>query len=693
MAAVLKATYCAEVRRCLLDKGDLCYQGLTRRASELFPDLPQFTAKYLDEEGDVCTLCEASFADFLEVSKTKSTTALPGNNSKIILKLELEAPNAPNAPNAPCTVSTATLPKPAAAVVDVDAKVPQDPEDPQESDLEIISVSGVATNATPGPQEPDMEVDDFVEVSAADSSVDESTGPKESEGREQTQTTCTTIIGQILSPTVLASVVVCHMPQAVALVEEHEAEVGQWVCKSISHAPLKDALRDLRDLLPPGLGHVVPLLDSFLAEATPDTAGQLVSALVTGLHLLRFEDQVKLLTAFFASQHRELIQQLETMDSCGMLEGALTHQAICDGCDAEPLKGPRFKCTSCPNYDLCGTCYARKHGVHGAECSEHDFECIVSGLFPVSLGSLLSGQANPWQGGTMIIPSLVRSLVRQCLARAVNTNNGGNGSSGAECSTAGNANPLAGLAGLLGGLTGCAGVQHPAQENPLAGLAGLFGGGQNPRGENPWAGLASLFGGRACVRPSTPPMQTDPHGFQPFGTSAPPTAQEPSAPPMEQSMQVETPAQKVPAAAASMSAAEVIPDEKKLTEPEAVKKQPNHARYAFPVEVDDGRNLQISWTAADDREQVARDFIARYRLPRDQVKDILAFMQHAESLSAANCSTATSSWEDAAEASPTYAEQIAQLQEQGFTVDVEELRNLLTAFGGSVDRVVEALVQ
>ncbi|KAK2189252.1 hypothetical protein NP493_112g03010 [Ridgeia piscesae] len=41
----------------------------------------------------------------------------------------------------------------------------------------------------------------------------------------------------------------------------------------------------------------------------------------------------------------------------------------CDGCE-KPVRGDRFKCTTCPDYDLCHQCHCR--GVHG----DHDMLCI-----------------------------------------------------------------------------------------------------------------------------------------------------------------------------------------------------------------------------------------------------------------------------------------------------------------------------
>lgn len=46
----------------------------------------------------------------------------------------------------------------------------------------------------------------------------------------------------------------------------------------------------------------------------------------------------------------------------------------CRGCSMSPLRGARFKCRVCPDYDLCGACFAGVLSGH-AHHADHRFEC------------------------------------------------------------------------------------------------------------------------------------------------------------------------------------------------------------------------------------------------------------------------------------------------------------------------------
>merc|ERR1711862_712868 len=70
--------------------------------------------------------------------------------------------------------------------------------------------------------------------------------------------------------------------------------------------------------------------------------------------------------------------------------GEQAHSGVtCDGCGAEPLRGPRFTCQSCENYDLCSGCYLKHSTLQGGRCAGHSFQCKPFGLDVEGCGRLL----------------------------------------------------------------------------------------------------------------------------------------------------------------------------------------------------------------------------------------------------------------------------------------------------------------
>jgi len=49
-------------------------------------------------------------------------------------------------------------------------------------------------------------------------------------------------------------------------------------------------------------------------------------------------------------------------------------RVTCDGCGVAPIVGPRFKCETCADYDLCGACHSKRAELHIAE---HEFQCFT----------------------------------------------------------------------------------------------------------------------------------------------------------------------------------------------------------------------------------------------------------------------------------------------------------------------------
>merc|ERR1712093_696771 len=52
---------------------------------------------------------------------------------------------------------------------------------------------------------------------------------------------------------------------------------------------------------------------------------------------------------------------------------------ICDGCDAEPIVGTRYRCLTKTNFDLCSKCYFERGGIADTGETEdgHRFEIVA----------------------------------------------------------------------------------------------------------------------------------------------------------------------------------------------------------------------------------------------------------------------------------------------------------------------------
>merc|ERR1712032_1167967 len=64
-------------------------------------------------------------------------------------------------------------------------------------------------------------------------------------------------------------------------------------------------------------------------------------------------------------------------------------------------------------------------------------------------------------------------------------------------------------------------------------------------------------------------------------------------------------------------------------------RETTHFDLAFPVEVGDGRKLQIQWNFGDDPHQVASEFAEQHLIMPDELPTIEAFIMHASTLAMA----------------------------------------------------------
>ncbi|CAJ1420286.1 unnamed protein product [Effrenium voratum] len=356
---VLKATLGSEIRRCLLD--DLSYPGVCSCLERLFPDLGAYAARYLDDEGDACVLCESSFADFL--AQAKQAADLSVSAGRLTLRLELLPAGTEN------------------------REMPPQPE------------SEAAESWS-------MFVPPFLHPLLQGLHHKQQGKGKGKRGQDRCgcgedgetgEPFARPKISEVLTPQALASMAVCWLPGALQFVAEREPEELGRALTSIE--PLKEILEQIRPLLAPhGLQHVEASLDACLSEMAPASAGRFLLDLLAGVDLLHFEARHSFVSALAETQQERLASCLDGLDI------SLEHRGVmCDGCHS-PVVGPRFKCKSCADYDLCGICYAKKGEVHSGPCADHEFKCSLldsrrafKHLVGLPLFRLLKGMGNGCQ--------------------------------------------------------------------------------------------------------------------------------------------------------------------------------------------------------------------------------------------------------------------------------------------------------
>jgi len=158
---------------------------------------------------------------------------------------------------------------------------------------------------------------------------------------------------------------------------------------------------------------------------------------------------------------------------------------------------------------------------------------------------------------------------------------------------------------------------------------------------------------------------------------------------------------------------------------EQEKASPPRFDLSFPVEVEDGRRLVISWNQGDDPLQVANSFAHENYIPMDEIPTIIAFVEHAMSscvvkqLQAEGAAGSARSSEEESPAMRPAAEEkdamaaeddaaraeaeqksaseekrdeenkLALLACMGFGASAEDLACLLRGCGGDVQKVIE----
>lgn len=387
-----------EIYRLLLQQ-ELSFESIIQTVATCRPGLESsmlteggsHVLRYADDEGDLCTLTPATFEDFREQQ---------GGASARTLKIKLQFVGKQ------ITQASKTCEEPNQANIDNSA-------------AEKDTAKGSKSEPEPAPAEqpqmpcmrpppglgPDDEAAESLGPGSRQNSSSGAWGPGGSGGgpKKLLMALRTFRDTGMLTPAMFASLAVQWLPLITQRVARKVDKLNYMARDGLDQTAQKvlEGVKD-RASVTPGLESHAKLMGEALEGGDgPKRLGESILELLKALRGLGFEVQ-----ANFCQQLAEQILPLldDIMqgwlgdDGCcaSTAPAAWQHHfnVVCDGCNANPLVGPRFKCPVCPDYDLCGNCYPKKLELHkDCPAAQRDFQCII---FP-NTGSGSKGKCG-WKG-------------------------------------------------------------------------------------------------------------------------------------------------------------------------------------------------------------------------------------------------------------------------------------------------------
>merc|ERR1719247_3483670 len=302
-------------------------------------------AKYVDEDGDFCTLCHASFLDFVTISDEQK--------GKKILKLTLIS----QSPKTSDCERSARESEPVAS---------------------CGKGKGYAKGKVWGKG---MGCSETLDEQVFQSSH----GHLSCTGGMGIKKHLKFLVSQLYSNEALnadsvAALGIYFLPMLLSKIVDKHVKIDKRVKK---HFPsLRAIIEDLHVLVAsiPGLEQVECDIADLLADPDTSSPSEMLISLLTALDVLPLEGKVAFFKAFYESQQvrlQEKVQHMNQWMSHRLPSMPLVHPGVtCDGCNQSPIQGMRFKCKSRSDYDLCTRCYLQQDLVHGGECAAHEFELV-----------------------------------------------------------------------------------------------------------------------------------------------------------------------------------------------------------------------------------------------------------------------------------------------------------------------------
>jgi len=551
MAPVLKIKCNDQVHRLILPEGEPTYEKVQEAISQVYAD-GVVDAKYLDDEGDLCTLSPGSFSDFLGLSDGKT------------LKLEVSVVSPPAASSA---VSSDAIVVAAPSNVAMSEFAPEAPQGNPTANVSGGFLQGSAGkgnhfSAAVNAAKPFLEM--LAGKAASFRARHDGKGCRKG-GRGPTLEKIYFMLAQLrrndaLNPKSAAALILHSLPQLVENIAECSEKLDVILQQRMQE--LRPVIKDLQSLTAntPGLEECESVLKGLMSEeAAVDS--KMVSTLLKALEALPFEARATFLKAFFASQEARLEDFLIQADKnmpCAPLS-PLEHAGItCDSCERCPVKGLRFKCKSRPDYDLCAECFVDKAAVNGDECSGNDFSMM---FWPTS-------SVWQWMGG--VGKGMGKGMWNGMGSCEFKANADAKGKSKGKCGK------------TKGGKRRCHKAGSEAKDE------------MPRRCAREGCCYAATWHPTHCCARCVQSADGTHHGSRCERKPAPDIALEATCEEADGTLQ-------------------------------------HGPRYdlTFPVEVEDGRRLTISWNREDVPEHVAETFAQAHNIPLPEVATIVAFVRHA----------------------------------------------------------------
>lgn len=653
MPTVLKLKCQGEVRRVLLQE-EVSYQDIRSKISAAWPELGQHSAKYHDEEGDLCTFCALSFDDFIALCDADGQS-----RAQRVLRLELFAEAQRPAPGGMAATDSGFW-----AHVEQHFKAQAElwKGRAEAAASPMIARIKVETEQFFKDQAERMK-DQAAAQSELEWHLEESAGGHHWHGsgygkRERLlhPRKVLWILARLrssghLSPSSFASLMCYILPAARAKAAEQPAEIGARLQAKEQLGPF---LQDLQLMFrqTPGLEASVIHLDGLLT-GTAAAAGDSLHVLLTALESLPLDAQVIFFQNVYvvaqASIHK-LLDQVDAARPVGThwadLPQAFTHEASCSACTSQPIKGLLFKCLKGCDFNLCSECYCQHGERHtdqgGQECT--DVTCMVVDWASVRK-TCRQGQPD-WEGHWPFWKGhWGKAAGKGCFGKGGKDWHQGHGKgedSGFKDRCKGWFWHAKGWGKGKGKATGKFWTSESEEDAGLAGQAELSGNSAEETSahracENPGCKFKATWHPTVCCISCV----TGVHGPR---------------------------------------CAQVLAPEVQAT------------RLTYPVVVEDGRKLAIEWNLGDDAQQVALNFATRNNIPAEEIPTIAQFVEHASAAYRANAPVAETTTDEAVARAAALDEAAGKLQEMGFG-GAQELKELLEGFGGDINRALESLTK